>query len=183
MRLDCIWIKYELKSWFHFGAKIQIFLCCARACISGENNSKSELDTTFWIFPHFFSTGRSAILPAGPLLLNCQCWNKYGKIQNFWLWDFFSWNSCSKKYVNIVWIFALKIWTKSFHYNVFAIQKIFDSRAKIFPKHWIETHSENFFCLISFAKSGFYSNLVIYFLHIMSFYSKQHMVALWIKES
>ena len=34
-----------------------------RACISGEI-SKSELDTTFLILPHFFSTGKPAILPA-----------------------------------------------------------------------------------------------------------------------
>ena len=27
----------------------------------------------FNIFPHFFSTGRPATLPAGPLLLDCQC--------------------------------------------------------------------------------------------------------------
>ena len=44
--------------------------------------SKSKLDTTFWIFPHFFSTGRSAILPAGPLLLDSQYWKKCGKVQN-----------------------------------------------------------------------------------------------------
>ena len=34
--------------------------------------SKSEFDTTFWIFPHFFGTIRPAILPAGPPLLDCQ---------------------------------------------------------------------------------------------------------------
>ena len=30
----------------------------------------------------FLSTGRPAILPAGPLLLDCHCWKKCGKIQN-----------------------------------------------------------------------------------------------------
>ena len=65
-----------------------------------ENISKSELDTTFWIFPHFFGTVvRPAIQPAGPLLLDCQYWNKCGKIQNVVSSSdfeiFLSWNSCS----------------------------------------------------------------------------------------
>ena len=53
----------------------------SRAWISGEKISKSQLDTAFWIFPHFFSTVSPAILPAGPLLLDCQCWKSAGKFK------------------------------------------------------------------------------------------------------
>ena len=42
--------------------------------ISGEKNLKVRPRYRFLIFPHFFSSaGRPTILPAGPLLLDCQC--------------------------------------------------------------------------------------------------------------
>ena len=53
-----------------------------RAYISGEK-SQSQNSIQLFEFPRtFFSTGRPAILPAGPLLLDCHCWKKCGKIQN-----------------------------------------------------------------------------------------------------
>ena len=46
-----------------------------------KSQSQKELNTTFWIFPHFFSTGRPAILPSGPLFLDCQHWKNAGKFK------------------------------------------------------------------------------------------------------
>ena len=48
-----------------------------------RKNSQSQKSIQHFKFSRtFFSTGRPTILPAGPLLLNCQCWKKCGKIQN-----------------------------------------------------------------------------------------------------
>ena len=83
--------KYE-SLWNNYNFRAKICNKIARACISGEEISKSELDTTFWIFPHFFyywPDGYCSTASAEKMRKNSKC------CIEFWLWYFFSWNPCS----------------------------------------------------------------------------------------
>ena len=51
----------------------QSMINIVRAWISGEKVSKSELNTTILNFPELFQHWWPTIMPAGPLLLDCQC--------------------------------------------------------------------------------------------------------------
>ena len=54
-----------------------------RACISEEKTQSQNYSIQHFEFSRtFFSIGSPVILPAGPLLLDCHCWKKCGKIQN-----------------------------------------------------------------------------------------------------
>ena len=64
-----------------------------RACIWGEKISKSELDTTFWIFPHFFQKWQSSNSGPAGRMAGLQVLKNCGKIQNVVSssdWDIFS---------------------------------------------------------------------------------------------